>query len=176
MERIQSPYAPSVTHTPLDAAESFLRGFLTTATPAQRHTYVRRTNYDGATDRIRYVLDDPSTDRATALAAYWMLGAGYYARYAEADDAAGYERPTWELLRTTEQRYAGGFYADHGIGFDPTDDDGDDWTTEYDGDAPVARPIPDVMAQAVVGDLVDDDGTEDGLPLDVYEQYAALVE
>jgi hypothetical protein len=159
-----------------DAAEQFLLDFLRAATPHERHTFVRRTNYDDATSRIRAVLDDPTTDRATALAAYWMLGAGYHARYASADEALDYERPTWELLRTVEDRYAAGFYADHGIGFDPTDDDGEDWTTEYDGDAPVARPVPETMLRAVAGEEVDDDDTEDGLPLHVYEEYAALVD
>ncbi|KQR07258.1 DUF4274 domain-containing protein [Cellulomonas sp. Leaf334] len=162
-----------MTTTGPDAAEAFLRDFLSTATPQQRHTFVRRTNYDDGTDRLRFVLDDASTDRATALAAYWMLGAGYYAQYATVDDAADYERPTWELLRVVEQRYADGFWADHGIGFDPTDDEGDDWTTEY---SEVVRPIPDAMREPVAGEPVDDDDTEDGLPLDVYEHYEALVD
>ena len=155
-----------------DEAEQFLRDFLRAATPQQRHTFVRRTNYDGGDATIRFVLDDPTTDRATALAAYWILGACYYSRYATAEETADYERPTWELLRSIEERYAAGFWADHGIAFDPTDDDEIDWTDDYG--APVARPVPEVMRQAVPGELVDDAGTEDGLPLDVHLRWTAL--
>ncbi|MGW6128532.1 DUF4274 domain-containing protein [Cellulomonas sp. NPDC055163] len=157
-------------------AQQLLRDFLREATPQQRHTFVRGTNYDDGDALIRFVLDDPSTDRATALAAYWMLGAGFHTRFATATDAHDYQRRTWELLRTIEDRYAAGFYADHGLGFDPTDDDGASWTTEYDGLAPVARPVPELMLRPAAGTpMVDDEDTEDGLPLDVYERYAALV-
>lgn len=157
-----------------DAAERFLREFLSAATPQQRHTFVRRGSYDGGDALVRHVLDDPTTDRATALAAYWILGACYYSRYATAADAAEHERPTWELLRTIEDRYATGFWADRGLAFDPTDDDEIDWTDDYG--APVARPVPAVMRQAVPGAPVDDAGTEDGLPLDVHLRWRALVD
>ncbi|GIG39158.1 DUF4274 domain-containing protein [Cellulomonas phragmiteti] len=155
-----------------DAAEQFLRDFLQSATPQQRHTFVRRTSYDSGDATIRFVLDDPTTDRATALAAYWILGACYYSRYASADETTDDERPTWELLRTIEERYAAGFWADHGIAFDPTDDDEIDWTDDYG--APVARPVPDAMRRAVPGQPVDDGDTEDGLPLDVHLRWTAL--
>ena len=161
--------------TPPDEAELFLRDFLRDATPQQRHTFVRRMNYDDGDALVRFVLDDPSTDRATALAAYWTLGAADYTRYASAADALDYERPTWELLRTIEERYAAGFWADHGIGFDPADDDETDWTEDA-GDAPVVRPVPEALLRAVPGELVDDEDSEDGLPLDVHERWTALVD
>lgn len=157
-----------------DAADLLVRDFLRTATPQQRHAYVCGTNLDDGTALVEVVLDDPTTDRATALAAYWLLGAGYYAQYASVDDAADYERPRWELLRRIEDRFLAGEYADHGIGFDPTDDDGDDWTEDYLDDEPVARAIPPAMLVAAPGEPVEGE-TEDGLPLDVYERYAALV-
>lgn len=159
---------------PLDPAEQFLRDFLTSATPQQRHTFVRRCNYDSGDAVVRFVLDDPTTDRATALAAYWILGASYYSRFTTADEVAEDERPTWELLRTIEERYEAGFWADHGIAFDPTDDDEIDWTDDYG--APVNRPVPDAMKRPVPGTLVDDAGTEDGLPLDVHLRWTALVD
>ena len=157
-----------------DAAEQFLRDFLRAATPQQRHTFVRRTGYDDYT-LVRFVLDDPTTDRASALAAYWILGAGYYTRYASADEVPEPDRATWELLRTIEERYASGFWADHGIGFDPTDDDEIDWT-EGEGDDPEPYPVPDVMLRAVPGEIVDDSDTEDGLPLDAHLRYTALLD
>lgn len=159
--------------TPTDP-DDFLRDWLETAGPRERHTFVRRANYDSGEHHVRFVLDQPTTDRATALAAYWILGASYYSRYAAADDVPEDERPTWELLRSIEDRYAAGFWADHGIAFDPTDDDEIDWTDDYG--APVSRPVPDVMRRAVGGGLVDDAGTEDGLPLDVHLRYTALLD
>ena len=159
-----------------DAAEQVVLDFLRTATPQQRYTFVRRTSDDGVLDHLRVVLGDPTTGRATALAAYWMLGAGYDTRYATADEALDHERPTWELLRTVEDRYVDGFYADHGIAFDPSDDEGDDWTADDEGDAPVARPVPAEMLRAVDGEPVDEDDTEDGLPLDVHERHMELLD
>ena len=155
-------------------AEQFLREYLSAATPQQRHTFVRRANYDTQEPLVRAVLDDPTTDRATALAAYWILGAGYYTRYGSADEVPEPDRATFELLRLIEDRYAAGYWADHGIGFDPTDDDEIDWT-EGEGDDPEPYPVPDVMLRAVPGELVDDADTEDGLPLDVHLRYSSLL-
>ncbi len=155
-----------------DDPDQFLREFLAAATPQQRHTFVRRADYDRGEHLVRAVLDDPTTDRATALSAYWILGASYYARYARVEDVPEDEQGTYALLRTIEDRYAAGFWADHGIAFDPTDDDEIDWTDDYG--APVSRPVPEVMRRAVPGELVDDAGTEDGLPLDVHLRWTAL--
>ena len=168
------PVASTDVSTVHPEAEQFLRDYLRSATPEQRHTFVRRANYDTGEALVRFVLDDPTTDRASALAAYWILGAGYYCRYTSADEVPEPDRPTWELLRLIEERYAAGYWADHGIGFDPTDDDEIDWT-EGEGDDPEPYPVPDVMLRPVPGELVDDEDTEDGLPLDVHLRYSALL-
>ena len=53
-----------------DDPDQFLREFLAAATAQQRHTFVRRADYDRGEHLVRAVLDDPTTDRATALSAY----------------------------------------------------------------------------------------------------------
>ena len=70
-----------------------------------------------------------------------------------------------------------GFYADHGIWFDPMQSEGgrpDDYP-----DLPVRRPVPDTMLIAAPGDVyvdLDDEAYDDGLPLPLAEQLYALYE
>lgn len=82
------------------------------------------------------------------------------------------ERETYHVLRLIRQRYAEGYYADHGIWFDPPHWHGarpDDYP-----DIPVIRPIPSIMLLPTEGrdyvELESPEGYDDGLPLEIVEQ------
>lgn len=154
-----------------------IRDFLTNATPEQRHLFIARSNYDSNYDALNELTADPQLDRASALLMYWSLGAAWYVQYGHDDDVPDYSRQTLALIRLIETRYSAGFYADHGIWFDPMQSEGgrpDDYP-----DLPVRRPVPDIMLIAAPGDVyvdLDDDHYDDGLPLPLAEQLYALYE
>ena len=101
-----------------------IRDFLTNATPEQRHLFIARSNYDSNYDALNELAADPQLDRASALLMYWSLGAAWYVQYGHDDDVPDYSRQTLALIRLIETRYSAGFYADHGIWFDPMQSEG----------------------------------------------------
>lgn len=96
-----------------------VRDFLANATPEQRHLFIARSNYDCNYDALNELAADPQLDRASALLMYWSLGAAWYVQYGHDDDVPDYSRHSLALIRLIETRYSAGFYADHGIWFDP---------------------------------------------------------
>ena len=103
-----------------------VRTWLEGATPEQWHRFAARSNYDGNGRALRWLLDNCNIDRATALLIYWNLGAAWFVQYANESDLgdASYQLDTFRLAREVERRYADGYYADHGIWFDPHDFEG----------------------------------------------------
>lgn len=137
-----------------DKTVEIARSFLAGATPQQKHLYAAFSNYDGNPVLLRALADNPDTDRATALLIYWYAGARSYS-YAE------------DLIQAIEDRYRHDFYSDHGIGFDPYNDElhgaVESWPNEFDLEA-----VPATMLLAVPGIVPDVPGDlEEGLPLGV---------
>lgn len=149
--------------------------YLQSATPAQLHLFVARSNYDGNTQALHWLVDNPDLDRATALMMYWYLGAAWYVQFASEQDMESYEQDTFQYLKLLEQRYSEGYYADRGIWFDPQQSEGgrpDDYPR-----LPIKRPIPDVMLLPALGSEyvdLDDEQYDNGLPLTIAEQIFAL--
>lgn len=138
---------------------------LAAATPWEWHIYADGSNYSGNQQGLKWLLDQPSLELATALTVYWNLGAAWYVAYETAAQAPNPE--TFALLRLIEDRVHNGFYQGHSIWFDPMQSE---TATPNDyPDQPVNRPIPAVMLQVVDGteyydrDVVQDD-YEEGLP------------
>lgn len=154
-----------------------VRTWLEGATPEQWHRFAARSNYDGNGRALRWLLDNCNIDRATALLIYWNLGAAWFVQYANESDLgdASYQLDTFRLAREVERRYADGYYADHGIWFDPHDFEGAG-PNDYP-DVPVVRPVPALMLQPTNGreyvDL-DEEGYDEGLPFDVVDRISAL--
>ncbi|VWC66525.1 hypothetical protein BLA39750_00211 [Burkholderia lata] len=159
-------------------AWEIVRTWLEGATPEQWHRFAARSNYDGNGRALRWLLDNRNIDRATALLIYWNLGAAWFVQYANESDLGdtSYQLDTFRLVREVEQRYAEGYYADHGIWFDPHDFEGAG-PNDYP-DVPVARPVPALMLKPADGreyvDLDEAEGYDEGLPFDVVERISAL--
>lgn len=157
-------------HPHHDAQWALLGPYLANATPEQRHRFVARSNYDGNHHALAWLAAQPDLDQATALMMYWSLGAAWFVQYADAAAVRDHERDTHDLLRSIEQRYLHGFYADHGLSFDPWH-----WEGAGPGDyleLPVRTPVPPAMLLAVEGtihvdpfDEVGDAHYDEGVPL-----------
>lgn len=153
---------------------ALVQAYLSSASPEQWHLYAARSNYDGNTRALQWLVDRPELDAATARLVYWYLGAAWYVQYADLADAR--DETTWRLLRSIEERVEAGFYRDGGIWFDPHYSGGGG-PGDYP-DVPVRRPIPAFMLTAVGTELVevesDPDGFDEGLPIEVVEALDAL--
>jgi len=161
------------------ASRALLQEYLLQASPAQRHIYVARRNHDDNPELLAWLAGRSELDRATALLMYWSLGAAWFAQYASDGDVPEHERDAYAIVHGIEQRYLAGFYADHGLAFDPCN-----WPGPSMGDHPgvvVRRAVPDAMLAAVAGEQACDPFAEsvdaafdDGLPLDVAAQLQDL--
>ncbi|WP_329848281.1 DUF4274 domain-containing protein [Stenotrophomonas hibiscicola] len=122
-----------------------LQDYLHTASPEQRHIYVARRNYDDSPDVLAWLAEQRDLDRATALLMHASLGAGRFAQYADASEVPGHEQAAYALVRRIEQRCLDGFYADHGLDFDPFAEAVDD---AYDDGLPfpIAQQLHDLAA------------------------------
>jgi hypothetical protein len=155
-----------------------VRTYLEGATPQQWHLFAAGSNYDSNTKALHWLIDNPAIDRATALVAYWSLGAPWYVQYASGHDLpdGSAELETFQLLRLIEQRFADGYYTNHGIWFDPHHWHGPG--PDSYPDVPVARAIPEIMLRPADGseyvDLESPDGYDEGLPIDIVEQLYSL--
>lgn len=138
---------------------------LATATPWEWHVYADGSNYSDNHQGLKWLLDQPSLELATALMIYWNLGAAWYVAYETVQQADNPE--TFELLRLIEDRVKRGFYQGRSLWFDPMQSESarpDDYPNQ-----PVNRPTPPHMLQVVDGteyydrDLVQDE-YEEGLP------------
>jgi len=138
---------------------------LAAATPWDWHVYADGSNYSDNQLGLKWLLDQPSLELATALTIYWNLGAAWYVAYETVEQADNPE--TFALLRLIEDRVQRGFYQGRNLWFDPMQSES---ATPNDyPDQPINRPIPAMMLQVVDGteyydrDLVQDE-YEEGLP------------
>ncbi|MEB6592202.1 DUF4274 domain-containing protein [Pseudomonas asiatica] len=138
---------------------------LAAATPWDWHVYADGSNYSDNLPGLKWLLDQPSLELATALTIYWNLGAAWYVAYETVEQADNPE--TFALLRLIEDRVQRGFYQGRSLWFDPMQSESA--TPNDHPDQPVNRPIPAMMLQVVDGneyydrDLVQDE-YEEGLP------------
>jgi len=155
-----------------------VRSYLETASPAQWHIFAAKSNYDGNGQALRWLIDNPKTDRGTVLMIYWNLGAGWYVQFSSENECdAEHQRSTYRLLRLIEQRYFSNYHTHANIWFDPHHSEGAR-PDEY-SEISVKRPIPEIMLQPVNGSEYveiesNPDGYDDGLPIAVVEALYAL--
>ncbi|AVB19136.1 MULTISPECIES: DUF4274 domain-containing protein [Pseudomonas syringae group] len=152
-----------------------IREHLESATPADWHAYADGSNYSDNQPGLKWLLDQPSLEVATALTIYWNLGAAWYVAFEHVEQVDDAE--TFEMLRLIETRVQNGFYQGRSIWFDPMQSESarpDDYP-----DQPVNRPVPPAMLQVVNGteyydrELVQSE-YDDGLPLHVSQRIHDL--
>ncbi|WP_422506760.1 DUF4274 domain-containing protein [Stenotrophomonas sp. GZD-301] len=159
---------------------ALLHAHLVQATPEQRHLYVARSNYGDNHRALAWLADQPTLDRATALMLFWSVGGGGHAQYESLDEVPDYAHDTHQLIGRVQQRFLDGFYADHGIAFDPHHWDG---AGPHELSASERERVPAPLLQAVDGehaidpfDEAYDADYDDGLPMPLVEQLYTLAD
>ncbi|MCB2410807.1 DUF4274 domain-containing protein [Hymenobacter lucidus] len=163
----------------LDALElKLVLEWLQTVPTSEWHVLAHEWNYDNSKDVLHWLVDNPRTEKATALMIYWMSGARFHKQYGSAEEAravASYLGGKWEFIHELEARYLAGFYTAGTVGFDPRHDgfsgpNGYDWTQDY-REYPPKSPLPAEMEQAVPGIQPQSDVVYiEGIPEHIWEQ------
>jgi hypothetical protein len=143
--------------------------FLEHATPEMWHQVAWNWNWDNGTDPLTWIIRQSTCASGTALLIYWYGGPRWYTQYETRDAIDAYQRTTYDLLQEIEQHYVSGRYTNQSIAFDPTNDEGIDWTKEY-ADELLRQPIPEMMFAATSGQPVERVWLEEGLPQDVIDE------
>ena len=66
---------------------ALVHAYLADASPTAWHVFAARSNYDGNKQALRWLLDQPTLDRGTALLIYWYLGAAWHVQFTSAEQA-----------------------------------------------------------------------------------------
>jgi len=129
----------------------------TLQSPAELHYLARYWNWDEGLDALRDIVNRPDCALATAMHVLWHSlpdeVIGLYATRDEAEDEDG-AGEVYDLALAICIRAAAGGYADHGIGYDPTNVGGTDLTANWDP-AAAKHAIPTVLMGPVHGRVLD---------------------
>ena len=160
--------------------EDFVIGYFKSVGPREWHLSASDWNYDSGREALRWIINNPETEKATALMIYWMSAPAWQKQFADRDDAVAknsWYAGSYDFIEEIENNYTSGFYTRETIGYDPAnDDEGYDWTSDYD-DITRLREIPAIMYEKIEGEqLARPEDYEDGLPVPVYEKLIELYE
>lgn len=144
--------------------------FLKKNDPKERQLLAMSWNFDGPKEILRWIIDQPDTDKGTILLLYWCMGPGFfkenYADRKECEEKDSWDLEDYDLIDTIEKNYVSGFYKTQVFAFDPANDPyggGINWTTQYGTEKDLAR-IPAVMFQALEGEIPENTSWDDGIP------------
>jgi len=161
--------------------------FLKNAGPKERHQLVSEWNHDSGYDVFNWIMNDPETDKATALMMYWMSGGAGNKIYANRDDmmeTASWDAERYDFIELLEEKYLSGFYKNQILVYDPTNDMiaagaayapagtvivGHDWTKDDWGEP--KRELPSEMLNKVDGESIEPEKDwAEGVPPHIWEE------
>jgi hypothetical protein len=154
--------------------EQLVLSYLKKASPEELHIYVARSNYDGNTESVKWLINNAALDRGTALLLYWYLGAAYYSEFASEREVPEFQRSKFHNVLLLEQRIIDGFYSGSSIYCDPEKSEGGG--PKEMRKSKIKRPISQLLLSPSPGEHVniDSDGYEEGIPIFLAEKISAL--
>jgi hypothetical protein len=146
--------------------------YLKKNSPESRQLLAIDWNFDNSKEVIKWIAEQPDTDKGTALFLYWYMNPQFFKKYkdrkeCEEDDSWALE--DYDIVETLEKNYISGFYKNQKYAFDPKSDpynSGYDWTEEVDEDE-MKREIPKEMYIALEGEILESPKWEEGIPDEV---------
>lgn len=149
--------------------------------PDVRQRLVQCWNFDNATEVIQWIVDQPDTDKGTALFLYWYMQPGFskqYADRAECELKASWHLSSYDLLHCLEERYLANYYIHQYYEFNPKKDgyqNGHDWTSELEPQK-MKHSIPDALLMPLEGEILDTPEWDEGVPEELYPVMDRLYE
>jgi hypothetical protein len=130
-------------------------------TPEELHQLAINYNWDDGIGIPDWIIRQPFCDRGTALLVYWHAAPRPNYEYANRDEVlkkrgsiSEYEIEYYDLVKEIETRYLTGFYTQQNIAYDPTNDQGHDFTQEY-LEYEAKQILPSIMLEATPGKVLE---------------------
>ena len=82
--------------------------------PKERQMLALCWNFDNSKEVIRWIVDQPDTDKGTILLLYWYMTPGFYKKFAdrkECEEEASWALEDYDIIETIEKNYLSGFYG-----------------------------------------------------------------
>lgn len=153
----------------MDKINEALIKYLKKNTPREWHQTANGWNWDSNLDVLKWIIFQKECDKATALLIYWRSIPHWTHQYLSEKEVRG-EKDLYNLNFLVEKNYMSGFYTYENIRFDPNNDNGFDWTREYQ-DLPQKQKIPEVMFKAISGVVLPKAELIEGYPKEIYDQF-----
>ena len=136
--------------------------YLKKNTPKERQLLAIDWNFDNSKEVIKWIAEQPDTDKGTALFLYWYMNPQFFKKYKDREECekdGGWILEDYDIVETLEKNYISGFYKNQKYAFDPKKDvySGYDWTKEVDEDEMKAK-IPEEMYIALEGEVLESPG------------------
>ena len=143
--------------------------------PEMWHQIAWNWNWDNGIEPLKWIISQPNCDKGTALLIYWYSAPRFDAQYASREEVDKYELDKYDFTKEIENKYVSGFYQKENFSFDPHNDEGHDWTTEY-SNYPLKQPIPEIMYQATKGKKLTKMRLDEGYPPEVWKEATEALE
>lgn len=154
-------------------------GFLESNPPEITHKVALSWNFDNPHTVIDWIVDNPRTDKGTALLLYWLMSPGYAKEYADRDEVISknpYYAEQFNALEKLERNYLSGFYQNGEFAFDPYHDHYGLNLVANEEDYKKKREIPNEMKRAITGKKVEmPEEWDDGIPAPLREEFQKLI-
>ena len=113
-------------------------------------------NFDNPKKVIKWIIDQPDTDKGTCLLLYWRMAPGFSKQFVnreECENTHSWYLEDYDIIQTLERNYTAGFYKNQRYAFNPRHDsyqDGYDWTANLKL-SEFKVPIPQEMFTPLAG-------------------------
>lgn len=163
-----------------DVINKIIIDYLKSVAPLEWHKTAMDWNWDNDYTVLSWIVNNPETDKATALLIYWMSGPRWSKQFATREDMlkdSSWYANSFDFINDLERKYTSGFYTNQNFAYNPAcDHEGYNWTDEYN-DKPQLREIPKEMFVELLGETVTypNDYVE-GVPAEVYQKISDLID
>ncbi|MCS4225906.1 DUF4274 domain-containing protein [Sphingobacterium sp. BIGb0165] len=121
------------------------------------HQMVMDWNWDNYKQFLKWLIDNPDTDKATILMIYWKSAPG----------------KGFRDKQLIEERYINNYYHHQSLAFDPESDEGDNWVSYLP--RPEKESIPKELLHKLEGKNVPyPEGYIEGMPENLFDKIEAL--
>lgn len=153
----------------VELEKQLIINYLKKNSPKERQLLAIDWNFDNSKEVIKWIAEQPDTDKGTALFLYWYMDPQFFKKYENRKECA--EEGSWaledfDIVETLEKNYISGYYKNQKYAFDPKNDpyNSDYDCTEEVGVEEMKREIPKEMYMALDGEVLESPNWEEGIP------------
>ena len=152
------------------ARDEALIRWLSKRDPDEWHRVALSWNWDSGYMVLRWIIQQPDCDRATALLIFWRGDVAYYLPYGHRDEVPEPNGDVYDLLCEIRQNWIAGKYRRSELAYDSEGGRDMDFARRRLGSR-LKFIFPRDMEQSLAGRVLTCEGYEEGLPPDFVAHY-----